>query len=69
MMARLGMIVYRGGLVIAFMCEIAAVTILAAIATNKIIPDTDNWMAVWFFAVTGGVSWLVARAAKNALAG
>jgi len=26
-------------------------------------------MAVWFFAVIGGVLWLVARAAKKALAG
>jgi hypothetical protein len=43
-------------------------TFLAAIATNKIVSDSESWMAVWFFAVIGGVSWLVARAAKNALA-
>jgi hypothetical protein len=66
MMARLGMIVYWVSLAITFLCEIAALTILVAIVTNR-LPDSEAWMAVWFFAVIGGVSWLVAGAAKSAL--
>ncbi len=65
MMARLGRIVCRVGLAIAFMCEIAALTILAAIATKKIAPDLDAWMAVVFFAVVGGFAWMVGHTARS----
>jgi hypothetical protein len=69
MMARFGVVLYWCGLAIASMCGIAALTILAAIATNKIIPASENWMAAVFFAVVGGFSWLAGRAAKSVLAG
>jgi hypothetical protein len=65
MMARFGMVLYWCGLAIASMCGIAAVTILAAIATNKIIPDSENWMAAAFFAVVGGFAWIAGRAARS----
>jgi len=35
------------------MCEIAAITILAALATDN-LRDSEAWMAVVFFAVFGG---------------
>jgi hypothetical protein len=56
MMARLAMIFYWCSMAITFMCEIAALAILGAIATDKIIPDLEIWMAAVFFAVIGGVS-------------
>jgi hypothetical protein len=62
-MARLGMIVYLVGLIIAFMCEIAAITILAALVTNK-LQDSEAWMAAVFFAVFGGFAWIVGRSAR-----
>jgi hypothetical protein len=62
-MARLGMIVYLIGLIIAFLSEIAAITILAALVTNK-LQDSEAWMAVVFFAVLGGFAWIVGRAAR-----
>jgi hypothetical protein len=66
MIARFGMVLYRCGLVIAFLCGLAALTILAAILTNK-LPDSEAWIAAVSFAVVGGLSWLAGRAAKNAL--
>jgi hypothetical protein len=68
MIARLGMVLYWFGLVIASLCEIAALTILTAIITHK-LSDSEAWMAAVFFAVVGGFSWLAGRAAKSALAG
>jgi hypothetical protein len=68
MIGRLGMVLYWCGLVIALLCEIAALTILAAIITNK-LSDSEAWIAAMFFAVVGGFSWLAGRAAKSALAG
>jgi hypothetical protein len=68
MMARLGVVLYWCGLVIASLSEIAALTILAAIMTNK-LSDSEAWMAAGFFAVVGGFSWLAGRAAKSAFTG
>jgi hypothetical protein len=67
MMARFGMILYWCGLAIASMCAIAALTILAAILTNK-LSDPEAWIGVMFFAGCGGLAWLAGRAAKDALA-
>jgi hypothetical protein len=63
MMSRLGMFLYRCSVAIAFMCGIAALTILAALVTNK-LSDSEAWIAVVFFAVVGGFSWMVGRAAR-----
>jgi len=63
MIARLRMVLYRCGLAVAFMCGIAALTILAAIVTNK-LPDSEAWMAVVFFAAVGSLSWMASRVAK-----
>jgi len=62
MIARLRMVLYRCGMAISFMCGIAALTILAALVTNK-LSDSEAWIAVVFFAVVGGFSWMVGRAA------
>ena len=64
--ARFGMVLYRCGLVIAFMCGLAALTIFAAILTNK-LSDSEAWIAAVSFVVVGGLSWLAGRAAQNAL--
>jgi hypothetical protein len=56
--ANLVMIVYWCSTAITFICEIAAVTILAAISTSS-LDDSESWMAVWFFAVNGGIAWVV----------
>jgi hypothetical protein len=44
-----------------FLCELAATTIISAISMNKIQDDSEDWMAVWFFAVIGGAIWIVGR--------
>src|SRR5271169_2548396 len=62
MMSRLGMVLYRCSVAIAVMCGIAALTILAALVTNK-LSDSEAWIAVVFFAMVGGFSWMVGRAA------
>ena len=59
--ANLVMIVYWCSIAITFMCEIASITILATISTNNLQDESDSWMAVWFFAVDGGIAWIVAR--------
>ena len=41
----------------------AALTILAAIVTNK-LPISEAWMAVVFFAAVGVLSWTAGRAVK-----
>ena len=63
MMAFLRMVLYRSGMTIAFICGIAALTILAALITNR-LSDSEAWIAVVFFAVVGGFSWMVGRAAR-----
>jgi hypothetical protein len=65
MMDRLAKILYWCCLAITFMCEIAAITILAALVTNTLQDDhSEAWMAVIFFAVFGGFAWIVGRSAK-----
>jgi hypothetical protein len=64
MIARIAKILYWSCLAITFMCEIAALTILTAIAMNKIVPDSDAWMAVVFFALFGGFAWIVSRVGR-----
>jgi hypothetical protein len=68
MIARFGMVLYWCGLAIASLCEIAAVGVVAIIVTNK-NSASEAWLAVLFFAVVGGISWLAGRAAKYVLAG
>jgi hypothetical protein len=58
---------FWGSMTLTFLCEIAAITIMAAISTDGIHGDTEVWMAVWFFAVTGGVAWMFGRAALGSL--
>jgi hypothetical protein len=60
MMARL---VYWCGLVIAFLCGMVAVTILAAIGINH-LPDSEAWTAV-LFAGMGTVPWIVSHSAAK----
>ena len=62
MMVRL---VYWCGLALAFLCELAALTILAAIVTRRLSDHSEAWMAVWFFAVVGGVAWIISREAAK----
>ena len=57
----LAMIFYWWSIAITFICEIAAITILAAISTNNLQDESEGWMAVWFFAVDGGIVWIVAH--------
>jgi hypothetical protein len=54
-------IVYCCSITITLMCEIASITILATLSTNNLQDESGNWMAVWFFAVDGGIAWIVAR--------
>jgi len=63
MIARLRMVLYRCGLAIAFVSWMAALTILAAIVTNK-LPVSEAWMAVVFFAAVGVLSWTAGRVVK-----
>jgi hypothetical protein len=59
--ANLLMIVYWCSIAITIMCEIASITILATISRNTLQDESESWMAVWFFAVDGGIAWIVAR--------
>jgi hypothetical protein len=68
MIARLGMVLYWCGLAIASLCEIAAAVVLVMVVTNK-NSAAEAWLAVAFFAIVGGFSWLAGRAAKYVLAG
>lgn len=63
MIARLRMTLYQCGLATAFMSGIAALTIFAAIVTNK-LPDSEAWMAVVFFAAVSVLSWTAGSAVK-----
>lgn len=67
MIGRLGMVLYWCGVAIASLCEIAAIGIVVMIVVNH--PASEAWIAAVFFAVVGGVSWLVGRAAKYVLSG
>lgn len=58
-MTVLAKVFYLCSMAIAFLCEIAAATIFTAIMANKLSDQSDNWIAVWFFAVAGGVAWIV----------
>lgn len=49
---------------IAVLCGIAALTIAAAIISNK-APDPQTWMAVVFFTAIGIASWIVGRAVRT----
>ena len=64
MMAPLAKILYWCCLAITFMCEIAAITILAALVTNKLQDRSEAWMAVVFFVVFGGIAWIVGRSTR-----
>jgi len=52
-------------IVITFLCGIAAITIFAAIATGKLQGQFENWTAMCFFALAGGVSWLAGHAVRS----
>jgi hypothetical protein len=65
--ARLGMVFYWCGLAIASLCEIAAITVFLIGYTNH--AASEAWMAMAFFAIVGGLAWLVGRVAKYVLAG
>jgi hypothetical protein len=54
------LVLYWCGLVIASLCGIAALTILAAIITNK-LSDSEAWLAALFFVAVGGLSRLAGR--------
>jgi hypothetical protein len=58
-----GQMIARFGMTIAFVCGIAALTILAALLTNK-LQDPQAWMAVVFFVTAGCCAWAVGRAAR-----
>jgi hypothetical protein len=62
--ARFGMILDWCSLAIAFACWIAALTIVAAILTNK-LADSGAWIAVVSFVAIGALFWLAGRAAKR----
>ena len=59
-------ILYVCCMVIALMCWLAALTIVVAIATNR-LPDSQAWTAVVFFAIMGGFAWIGGRTAKRDL--
>jgi hypothetical protein len=59
--SNLAVIFYWCSIAITFICEIAAITILATISTNNLQDESEGWMAVWFFAVDGGIVWIVAH--------
>ena len=52
------------GMTIAFVCGIAALTILTALLTNK-LQDPQAWTAVVFFVAAGYVAWAVGRTARK----
>jgi hypothetical protein len=52
-----GIIIYWCGLAIVCMCMLAALTIVAAILTNK-LADSGGWIAAGSFVLVVGLSWL-----------
>lgn len=68
MIARLGMVIYWCGLGAASLCAIGAIIVLVmTITNNQSAPEA--WMSVVFFAICGGLAWLVGRAARYVFAG
>jgi uncharacterized membrane protein YdcZ (DUF606 family) len=63
MMPFLRTLIYRCCSAIAFLSGIAALTIIAAIATNK-LTDPEDWVAALFFIVAGAAALLVATVAR-----
>jgi hypothetical protein len=55
-------ILFWCSMALTFFCELAAITVIAAISTNSIQADSEVWTAVWFFSVASGISWIVGRA-------
>jgi len=51
---------FRCCMVIAVVSEIAAATIAVAIAINK-LTDSQDWLAVAFFAAIGCAAWVAGR--------
>jgi hypothetical protein len=47
------------------MCEIAAITLLAALVASRLQDNSEAWMAVVFFAVFGGFAWVIGRSATT----
>ena len=68
MIARLGMVLYWCGLALASLCEIAAITVIVIMITSD-GSASEAWMAAAFFAIAGGLAWLVGRAVKYILVG
>lgn len=66
MVAVVRTVLYVCCMVIAFLCLIAALTITAAVVTNK-LPDPQAWMAVVYFVLVGGFAWTGGRAARRGL--
>jgi hypothetical protein len=58
-----GQMIARLGITIAFVCGIAALTILVAIVTNK-LQDPQAWTAVVFFAAAGCWAWVAGWMAR-----
>jgi hypothetical protein len=56
-------VLYRFCLFIALACGIAALTITAAIVTNK-LQDSQAWMSVMFFVAVGVAAWIAGRTAS-----
>jgi hypothetical protein len=56
-------VLYLCCMAIALMCGIAALTITAAIVTNK-LSDPQAWMSAVFFGLVGGAAWAAGRVAK-----
>ena len=51
------------GMTIAFVCGIAALTILTALLANN-LQDPQAWTAVVFFVAAGSCAWAVGCAAR-----
>jgi hypothetical protein len=64
MISRIAKILYRCCLAITLLCEMAAITILTALFTNRLPGDSEAWMAVVFFAVFGGFAWILGRVGR-----
>jgi len=62
--ANLAGVLFWCSMALTFLCEVAAITIMTAISTNNIRGDSEVWMAVWFFAVAGGIVWIVGRSGE-----
>jgi hypothetical protein len=63
MITFLRIVLYWCCMAIALMSGIAALTIAAAIITNK-LPDSQAWIAAVFFAAIGCAAWIAGNAAR-----